>query len=197
MDNVIANSANNADLVERIRAGDRQAEGELFRRYKRGVSTILQKWGVSDDIIDDLFQETIIIVLQKIKQGDVRDPDRLSGFVCGVARNRGIKHFEKESRMCPMTAAHLNTPLPPCQHEELSRKEDAQMVRRVMSELKVDRDRQILFRLYLLEEDKEKICNDLALSSLHFNRVLHRAHQRFKEMYESAKRKLIRRNGGQ
>ncbi len=50
-----------------------------------------------------------------------------------------------------------------------------------------DRDRQILYRFYIAEEDKERICADLDLSSLHFNRVLFRARQRFKDLLESSR----------
>jgi RNA polymerase sigma-70 factor (ECF subfamily) len=57
-------------------------------------------------------------------------------------------------------------------------------VRRLIGELDTDRDRQILYRFYIAEEDKERICADLELSSLHFNRVLFRARQRFKELLE-------------
>jgi RNA polymerase sigma-70 factor (ECF subfamily) len=53
-----------------------------------------------------------------------------------------------------------------------------------MAELGSDRDRQLLFRFYVGEEDKDRLCRDLDLSSLHFNRVLFRARQRYKELYE-------------
>ena len=46
-----------------------------------------------------------------------------------------------------------------------------------------DRDREILFRFYLAEDDKERICRDLGLTAVHFNRVLFRARERFRELY--------------
>ena len=51
------------------------------------------------------------------------------------------------------------------------------------------RDRQILLRFYIAEEDKDRIAADYGLSSLQLNRVLHRARQRYKEL-------LTRRMGG-
>jgi RNA polymerase sigma-70 factor (ECF subfamily) len=44
------------------------------------------------------------------------------------------------------------------------------------------RDRTLLMRFYIDEEEKEKICLELNLSSLHFNRVIFRARRRFKEL---------------
>jgi hypothetical protein len=42
----------------------------------------------------------------------------------------------------------------------------------------------VLFRFYLAEDKKEQICADLGLSGLHFNRVLHRARERYLELYK-------------
>jgi RNA polymerase sigma-70 factor (ECF subfamily) len=51
-----------------------------------------------------------------------------------------------------------------------------------------ERDIQVLYRFYIADEDKEEVCAELGLSSLHFNLVLHRARERFKELYERAMR---------
>jgi RNA polymerase sigma-70 factor (ECF subfamily) len=57
-------------------------------------------------------------------------------------------------------------------------------VRKLIGELPTDRDQQLLLRFYVAEEEKETICAELGLDSLHFNRVLFRARQRFKELLE-------------
>ena len=54
----------------------------------------------------------------------------------------------------------------------------------MLAELKNDRDREILSRYYIADENKEDICRDLELSDLHFNRVLFRARQRYRELFE-------------
>ena len=55
----------------------------------------------------------------------------------------------------------------------------------MLAELKNERDRDILSRYYIADQDKDAICRDLQLSDLHFNRVLFRARQRYRELYES------------
>ena len=52
-----------------------------------------------------------------------------------------------------------------------------------------ERDREILLRFYIAEEDKDRIAADYGLSSLQFNRVLHRARQRYKELLTGAARR--------
>jgi RNA polymerase sigma-70 factor (ECF subfamily) len=70
----------------------------------------------------------------------------------------------------------------PSQLDRVLQAEKSKRVRQLLSELS-DRDREILRRFYIEEEDKERICADLKLSSLHFNRVLHRARERYRELY--------------
>ena len=69
------------------------------------------------------------------------------------------------------------------QFAALLQKERAAIVRQVIDELKVERDREVLFRYYIAEEDKEQICADLKLSSRQFNSVLFRALKRYRELY--------------
>jgi hypothetical protein len=50
--------------------------------------------------------------------------------------------------------------------------------------LPTSRDREILIRFYLDEEDKDSICSSLRLSEAHFTRVIFRARNRFRELLE-------------
>ena len=72
----------------------------------------------------------------------------------------------------------------PDQLSQVLRKERANAIHQVLKELNSERDREVLYRFYLAEEDKDEICADLALSALHFNRVLHRARERFRKLYQ-------------
>lgn len=182
-------SRRGADLVSRILAGDQQAEGELVERYSRGVTFILHREASGASAADDLYQETFRIALEKIRRGDLREPEKLSGFLCSIARNLVIDYFRRASRQESMTEVEetVQQPYPAAdQLDELLRQEKAALVRRVINELPSDRDRQILFRFYIAEEEKERICADLGLTGIHFNRVLHRARERYRELYERA-----------
>ena len=178
-----------AELVSRIVAGDQQAEAELVERYSRGVMFILRRETCGASAADDLYQETFRIALEKIRRGDLREPEKLSGFMCSIARNLAVAYFRRASRQESLTvveeAAQQPSPAPD-QLDELLQREKATLVRRVINELPADRDRQILFRFYIAEEEKERICADLGLTNIHFNRVLHRARQRYRELYEQS-----------
>ncbi|HET9795380.1 MAG TPA: hypothetical protein VFS34_13075, partial [Thermoanaerobaculia bacterium] len=56
-------------LVRRIREGDLSAEEELVCRYQRPVSVVLATARRDAPAIDDLFQETFRIAIEKIRSG--------------------------------------------------------------------------------------------------------------------------------
>jgi DNA-directed RNA polymerase specialized sigma24 family protein len=68
--------------------------------------------------------------------------------------------------------------------ERVGRPQWAEAARRMLGEMPAERDREILVRFYLDDEDKEQICRDLRLSEEHFNRVIFRARNRFRELLE-------------
>src|SRR5215469_15450804 len=90
------------ELAVRIQAGERRAETELVERYSRGVSIIIGRIARDSSDIDDLCQETFRLVLEKVRRGELREPERLSGFVCGVARNLAIEQVRQPRRMQPL-----------------------------------------------------------------------------------------------
>ena len=172
-------------LVRRIEAGDRAAEDELVRKYSRGVRMIVARASRDRTHVDDLSQDVLRLAIEKIRAGAVRDPERLSGFMAGLARTRVIEHFRRLDARGAIDARVLaDSPPPPSDPlEQVLSRERADIVRTVLAELSSDRDRQILFRHYLAEEDKSQICRDLDLTPLHFNRVLFRARERFRDLF--------------
>jgi RNA polymerase sigma-70 factor, ECF subfamily len=176
-------------LVDRIRAGAAGAEDELIRRFSRGITFLLRRVTRDPATAEDLHQETFRLALEKIRLGEIREPEKLPGFLTSLARNlatedarRGIRRGQWHDHD-PERVEQASDP-EPGQLSALLRKERAAIVRRVIGELEQDRDRQLLFRYYIAEEEKEQICRDLALDQVHFNRVLFRARQRYKDLYE-------------
>jgi RNA polymerase sigma-70 factor (ECF subfamily) len=178
-----------AELVHRIVAGDPAAEAELVERFSRALSFLSRRLTRDDAAAEDLYQETFRLVIEKVRGGELREPERLPGFVSGMARNLSISAARRSGRRQewhgdPETTEAAPDPAPG-QLAKLLARERAATVRQVLMELRNERDREILSRYYIAGEDKEDICRDLALSDLHFNRVLFRARQRYKDLFES------------
>ena len=174
------------ELAERVARGDPDAESEMYLRYKDGVSIIVEQIVRCGSAAEDVVQESFRIILEKIRRGDLREPDRLSGFISSVARNQAIDHVRRVRRMINQEEIGQAEFLPssvPDQFERLWQKEQAEIVRQVIDEMKVERDRLVLYRYYILEQDKEDICAELGLSSKQFSSVLFRALKRYKDLY--------------
>jgi RNA polymerase sigma-70 factor (ECF subfamily) len=176
------------DLVRRIVSGEPAAEAELVQRFSRALSFLLRRLTRDEAAAEDLYQETFRLVIEKVRNGELREPERLPGFVSSMARNLFLGSARRGSRRQQWhgdSEATETAPDPaPGQLASLLAKERAAAVRGVLAELRNDRDREILSRHYISGEDKEDICRGLELSDLHFNRVLFRARQRFRELYE-------------
>lgn len=179
-----------AALVQRIRSGDSRAESELVERYSRGLLFFLRRTTRSPTLSDDLHQETFRIALERLRRDGLGEPEKLSSFLLGTARNLFLGDYRKRARRGEDLEADpgVDPHDPrPGQLDAYLRREQSASVQRLIAELPTDRDRQVLLRFYVAEEDKESICADLGLSSLHFNRVLFRARQRFKELLEQSR----------
>jgi RNA polymerase sigma-70 factor (ECF subfamily) len=168
-------------------AGDSTAETELVNRYSRAVAALIARNTPGRGDAEDLFQETFCIVLQRIRNGSVRDPERLSGFVCAVARNVSIGHVRSIDSTSQSDVAADATPAPgSSQIDQILERENAELIRRVLRELPSARDRDVLRRFYLAEESKTTVSQAIGLSSLQFDQVLFRARQRYRALYFKA-----------
>jgi RNA polymerase sigma-70 factor (ECF subfamily) len=175
-----------ADWLRRVMRGDADAEAELYRRYRDGVAIIINQIVHNESTADDLSQETFRISLEKIRLGEVAEPARLSGFVCGVARNLALDYQRKARRSLVQEGAIDPEAIPdlqPSPYDTLLQSERAALVRQALSEIKIARDREVLSRYFIAEEDKEQICADLGLTPQHFNSIIHRALKRYRELF--------------
>ncbi|MCB1055802.1 MAG: sigma-70 family RNA polymerase sigma factor [Acidobacteria bacterium] len=176
-----------ADLVARIVAGETAAETELIERCQGALRFLTRRYTRSEADAEDLYQETVMLALEKIRGGEVREPERLAGFLRGLAKNLGTQRYRRRSFSAETSVAVLPEP-PDARRPDalggLLHHERARLTRQILAELTVPRDREVLVRYYLAEEDSTRICDDLELTPEHFHRVLHRARQRYRRLYE-------------
>ena len=181
-----------AALVARIQEGDGAAEDELVQRFARGVAIILDRHTRDSEVAEDLRQDVFANALVKLRRGELRDATKLPGFLAAMARNMAIEHYRKQMRRRTEADSETVDGTMDGQRDSqlggLLRRENAALVRRTVSELSNARDREILARFYLADEDKDVIAADLELDSLQFNRVLHRARQRYKMLFQDVLR---------
>jgi RNA polymerase sigma-70 factor, ECF subfamily len=175
-----------------IYCGDRAAEARLYTRYRDGLRHIIRRRTGDPDLADDLVQDTFRIALEHLRRQQLEDPTRLAGYLRGIALNLLTAEQRKSSRRATVADTDRVDGIANddrSQFDALSSAEVVAVVRNLLAELKVERDRDVLFRVYVLQEDKECICRALNLDALHFNRVLHRAKLRFRDLLVAAERR--------
>jgi RNA polymerase sigma-70 factor (ECF subfamily) len=183
-----------ADLVRRIQAGEAAAESELVARFSRGLLLMLRRLVQNPALADDLHQETLALVIQKIRRGEVREPEKLTGFLRSTARNLFIADRRKEARYRALDDGEEEGSRPladrgPAPLERVLAEEEARQVQKLLSELRFERDRQLLLRFYLSDDSKEELCADLEIEPERFNKVLFHARERLRELWERAEKR--------
>jgi RNA polymerase sigma-70 factor (ECF subfamily) len=181
-----------ADLARQIGQGVRAAEQALVARYGPPLHFLLKQRTRDSELALDIRQDALRIVIEKLRAGTLEQPERLGGYLRGIALKLCGAQRRKESRRATRTdseaiEAVADAEADPVEH--LSDEQLKQTVRQLLAELSTPRDRDILTRVYLLEQDKDTVCAALDVDALHFNRVLFRAKQRFREVLVRAERR--------
>lgn len=124
----------------------------------------------------------------------MREPERLPGFIIGIARNLSRAYLRNPHiRGIAIDEDGDIRDNAPDQYDHVLGQEIAIIVRQALNSLKSPRDREVLRRLYIDEDDKEQICSDLGLTNGQFNLVLHRAKKQYEKLYRKLLTKMQRK----
>ena len=188
-------SSPHVDEIERIvleaLTGDRRAESRMLQALRPGVLAVL-RYGAFHRWVDaeDLTQETLHIVVERVRARTIDDPRKVFAFAAATARNLALNAARKVLRQQTVVDSELVDELAQnleMEQSDLSDSDDRQLAEAVMSlldELPTERDRQMLVRFYLEGVDKQQLCRELGLSPKHFDRVLMRARSRLRTIIE-------------
>jgi RNA polymerase sigma-70 factor (ECF subfamily) len=181
-------------LVQRISAGDTNAEAELIQRFSRPLLTMLEMRTGDRQRAEDVHQETFCIVLERLRSTGLDDPRRISAFLHRTAINVLIGEYRKDVRRRTETDTDLIERFGDSETDQLRaliRQESDQAVRAALQDLTNPRDKEVLYRFYILQEEKAAICAALKLSTAHFDRVISRARKRFRHFIEIRRPSLV------
>lgn len=176
-------------LVAAVASGS-SLQDQLFVRYRRPLLQVFLQRNIDRDAAEDLLQRAFLQVVKKIRTEGLDDPDNLRGYLYRTAskmaaaywRGELARRYENDREVLANVEDDALTLEERVDHEQLARH-----VRDLMDHLPLERDREVLERLYLREEPRTQIRESLKLTELQFNQVLWRARQRFGD--------ILRRHG--
>src|SRR6476620_10343955 len=120
---------NDAELVRQIGSGnDREAEAELFRRMAPRIRLYGLRHLRDLHAADDLTQQVLIAILEALRAGRLREPEKLVSFVLGTCRMMVLdlrRGAQRKERLLERFGADLLRPvqlsIPRLDHDRLTR----------------------------------------------------------------------------
>jgi RNA polymerase sigma factor (sigma-70 family) len=171
-------------LVEQIRIGDQSALEQMYRIFSTGVRFYLcRQLGPQD--LDDRVHDVFLIIVQSIQKGELREPERLMGYVRTIVRRQvaaqiddNVKARHNQADLdfgMTLSDHHPNPERCAIEHES------EELAMRILNSLP-KRDREVLARFYLEEQPPDRICREMGLTETQFRLVKSRAKARFGEL---------------
>jgi RNA polymerase sigma factor (sigma-70 family) len=168
-------------LVAQIQAGDPAGQEGLYRAFATGLRMFLRHHLQNDSDADDRLHDIFIKAVSAIRLGQLREPERLAGFLRTIARRQIAAHIGRavEERALAANVAERAAAAPAPDPEKLVIDRDQrERAAGILQSLPV-LDREILIRFYWLGQDAEQICRELELTYTQFRLRKSRAKSRF------------------
>jgi RNA polymerase sigma-70 factor (ECF subfamily) len=172
--------ASDGDLARRVAAagaGAPEAEGELCRRLAPRVRLYGLRHLRDPAAADDLVQEVLVLTLERLRAGRVRDPDRLASFVLGacrlVVRNQRRGRRRREDLLGRFASAFPREVTPDTVGLDRAR------LRHCLGRL-AERERTVLVLTFCAEQPSAEIATRLGTSPENVRTVRHRAFARLR-----------------
>jgi len=157
----------------------------VYRDYP-GLRALILRRVRDPHLAADILQDAAVTTLEKLRAGEISQANRIGGYLFRVALNH-LRNYRRKDRTALSSSEALESLSHPDENGGTAQIDSAtwaRVARDVLRELPTPRDRDLLERFYLKEESKEDICRALDLTEEHFNRVIFRARNRFRELLE-------------
>lgn len=172
-------------IASAISSGDRKAEAVLYRKYYAGTLYLLERKSGDRELAQDLCQEAFVVLIERLRTRPLDEPGKLAAFLHNIAINLHIADIRKTTRRNTFTDADLMDKIVDGrqnQYRQLIKERAGNAVRHLIQSMSNARDRKVLHSYFIQEKEKDEICRELDLSQRHFDRVLFRAKERFREL---------------
>lgn len=159
------------ELIEASRSGDRSAFARLIERHQRAVYAVAFSATRDRSLADDVTQDAFVTAWRRL--ADLRDPDRLPAWLCGIARNvaRDARKRRRGEVLEDVEIAGETTP-----YDAITDAECERIVTAALGEMpEVYREPLVLF--YYEERSVDDVARYLGLSAATTHKRLSRGRQ--------------------
>jgi RNA polymerase sigma-70 factor (ECF subfamily) len=174
-------------LARRIAAAgprnDAPAEAELCRRFAPRIRLYGLRHLRSDAAAADLAQDVLLMTLQKLRTGSIREPERLASFILGTCRQvviDGRRSGARRERILDTYAMDLSELA-----EDAVDALDADRLQRCLGRLP-ERERAVLVMTFYDDRPADAVGTELGLTSGNVRVIRHRGIEKLKACMQSA-----------
>ena len=170
--------------VQRLQEGDFRTQEHFVAYFSELIQLKLRSRLNSPQAIEDVRQETFTRVFVALRDGKLRQPDRLGAFVNSMCNNVLLEHYRSSSRDDSLDDDEQ--PEIPATNVDvlgmIAAKQMREKIAEILEEMS-ERDRRLLREVFLEERDKDAVCHDFGVDREYLRVLLHRAKQSFKSLY--------------
>lgn len=151
-------------ILDLIRRGDEEALVMLFRDHRRMVVDFVTRNSGSTDDADDLLQDAVIILWERVRNGNFEYASKLGTFLLGIVKNRWMRVLATRRREPP-----LRDDLDPPDagtgiEEEIVREEERSLVHKALEQID-ELCRTLLVLFYWEECTMEEIARRMGMAN--------------------------------
>jgi RNA polymerase sigma-70 factor (ECF subfamily) len=179
----VESAPSDRELAVRVAGGDSSAEVELVRRLAPRVRLYGLRHLRDASAADDLVQEALLLTLERLRAGRVRQPDRLASFVFGACRLLVRNQRRGERRRGALLERFSGEFAQEAAPDTL--RLDEQRLRDCLTRL-AERERSLLVLTFYAEAPAGEIAGRLGLSPDNVRTVRHRALGRLRQCMEGS-----------
>ena len=159
------------------------AECELYRRFAPRVRLYGLRHLRDEDAALDLMQQVMLMTIEKLRRGVVRDPDQIASFVLGVSRSMVKDHRRVEWRREKLRDTFLHPPT--AEDPSADATLDVDRLERCLARL-AERERMVVTLTFYAERTAGDVARELSLKEGHVRVIRHRAVERLRTCMTSA-----------
>jgi RNA polymerase sigma-70 factor (ECF subfamily) len=163
------------------------AEGELFRRFAPRVRLYGLRHLRDQDAADDLVQQVMLMTIEKLRTGAVRDADQIASFILGASRMTVKDLKRREWRREKLREAFLPVSLVEVPFADVVL--DLDRLEGCLARL-ADRERSVVLLTFYAEKNGNEVGRELRLTAANVRVIRYRAIERLRKCIASREEAL-------
>jgi RNA polymerase sigma-70 factor (ECF subfamily) len=148
------------------------AETELYRRFAPRVRLYGLRHLRDEEAARDLVQQVMVLTIEKLRGGSIRDTDQIGSFILGVSRTMTIDLKRRDRRREQLREVFAVPPVMPDLHDD--RALDLDRLETCLARL-AERERMIVLLTFYAERSARQVGEEMTVTEANVRVIRHRA----------------------